>query len=365
MQTDVVIGNAILESGPGKTPQELKAICMRRLAKRYGGQPDNGRIPEGVLETLNRELERFADEDLLGTLLSLGRMWAPVVSLGKPWAVQGSAASSLVLFGIGLLPFCPADHGLLFDRFRPDTVNRGGLLEIPVLVSPEVLALIRSIPTPEETDEGKGIRLELLEIQALKGHGHWEKVQPFLKPPTPEQVQVILSKLETSQAKRCPGLEGSWVCDFIRQARPVTFEDLVVCQQLNHPSRIEAGWPEVFAEVLDNSREIKPPKNREQSLLAGTRGLPMFQEDLMEVLSQIGGIEKADAYLLLRSICGNRKAQMEQGKREFMRTAMRKGVAQSRAENLFALIHVGAPLATCKANAISMGYLAAGALLAG
>ena len=99
--------------------------------------------------------------------MQLARMWEPVVAQRASWAVQGSAASSLVLFGIGMLPFCPADHGLLFDRFR--IAFRGRPWELDVIVSPEVMAIVREFRRRQTPRPGRESPLGSPSTRSSKG----------------------------------------------------------------------------------------------------------------------------------------------------------------------------------------------------
>jgi hypothetical protein len=329
--------------------------------RRYGGTEGQDQIPTDVLATLDRELEVFAEEGVLGALVQLARMWEPVVAQSASWAVQGSAASSLVLFGIGMLPFCPADHGLLFDRFR--VAFSGRPLEIDVIVSPEVMAIVRGLPTPVNAEAGQGITLGLAVCPKLEGHLHWEAVQPSLQPPSPEQVQGIITGFQSDVFSDLDFIATG--LDFIDTVRPVTFEDLVLCQQLDDPWRIEAGWPERIRTAVDEAAVKTLPEGIDTRGLWQARGYPMFQEDLMVILSRLGGLDPVDAYPLVSAMALHQDEKVRKGEQAFLEGAVRSGFARPHAESLFAIVADGAPLAACKAHSISMAYLAAGLALGG
>jgi hypothetical protein len=329
--------------------------------RRYGGTDGQGQIPTDVLATLDQELAVFAEEGVLGALVHLARMWEPVVAQSASWVVQGSAASSLVLFGIGMLPFCPADHGLLFDRFR--IAFHGRLLELDVVVSPEVMAIVRGLPAPAGTEAVQGITLGLAEYPKLEGQLHWEAVQPSLQPPSPEQVQEIIAGFQSDVFSDLDFIATG--LDFIDTVRPVTFEDLVLCQQLEDPWRIEAGWPERIRTAVDEAAVRSLPEGIETRFPWQARGLTMFQEDLMTILSRFGGLDPIDAYQLVSAMALHQDEKVREGEQAFLVGAVRSGFARPHAESLFAIVADAAPLATCKAYAISMAYLAAGMALGG
>jgi len=355
------IGEAERPSATDAAATELRSHCISRLMQRYGGMDGQGQIPTDVLATLDRELAVFAHDGVLGALLQLTQVWEPVVAQRAPWAVQGSAASSLVLFGIGMLPFCPVDHGLIFDRFR--IAFRGQPLELDVVVSPEVMAIVRGLPTPANAEAGQGITLGLAEYPKLEGHLHWEAVQPSLHSPSPEQVQQIITGFQSDAFSDLDFTANG--LDFIDTVRPVTFEDLVLCQQLDDPWRIEAGWPERIRTAVDEAAVKMLPEGIDTRFLWQARGLPMFQEDLMAILSWFGGLDPIDAYDLVSVMALHQEEKVRKGEQAFLEGAVRSGFTRTNAESLFAIVADGAPLATCKSHAISMAYLAAGLALGG
>ena len=72
------------------------------------------------------------------------------------------------------------------------------------------------IPPPADAEAGQGITPGLAEYPKLEGHLHWEAVHPSLHPPSPEQVQQIITGFQS---------DASSDLDFIDTVRPVTFED--------------------------------------------------------------------------------------------------------------------------------------------
>ena len=340
---------------------ELRFRCIRRLSFRYHDENGLGTIPPEVVSSLDHELKVFAEFGVLGALVRLAEMWEPVASQNAPWAVQGSAASSLVLFGIGMLPFCPADHRLLFDRFV--VAFRERRLEIDIVVSPEVMAIFRGLPVPGDTGTVEGIALRLIEYPTLDGHLHWEKVQPSLRPPSKDQVQQIIAGLQTNAARDLDFISTG--LDFVAAVQPITFEDFVICQQLDDPGRISAGWPERVRRSRDERAAAPQTGEIDAGVLLQARGLPMFQEDLMAILSRFGGLDPIDAYRLVSAMALHRTETVRQGEQAFIEGAARNGLSRPHAESLFEIVSQGAPLATCKAHAISMAYLTAGLALGG
>jgi DNA polymerase III alpha subunit len=89
----------------------------------------------------------------------------------------------------------------------------------------------------------------------------------------------------------------------------------------------------------------------------------MFQEDLMVILSRFGGLETIDAYQLVPAMALHQAEKVRKGEQAFLEGVARSGFVRPHAESPFAIVADAAPLAICKAHAISMAYLAAGLAL--
>jgi hypothetical protein len=225
------------------------------------------------------------------------------------------------------------------------------------------MAIVRGLPTPANAEAGQGITLGLAVYPKLEGHLHWEAMQPSLQPPSPEQVQEIITGFQADVSSELDFIPTG--LDFVETVRPVTFEDLVVCQQLDDPWRIDAGWPERIRTAVDEAAGKSPPEGIDMRILSQARGLPMFQEDLMAILSRFGGLDPIDAYDLVSAMALHQDEKVRKGEQTFLEGAVRSGFARPHAESLLAIVADGAPLASCKAHVISMAYLAAGMALGG
>ena len=99
----------------GQNPQQfLTAETWKGAAWRYPGG-----VPEGVRETLERELALIGKLDLARYFLTIKDIVDYARGVDPPILCQGrgSAANSAVCYCLGITNVDPAKHALLFDRF--------------------------------------------------------------------------------------------------------------------------------------------------------------------------------------------------------------------------------------------------------
>src|SRR5258706_14539240 len=73
-------------------------------------------------------------------------------------------------------------------------------------------------------------------------------------------------------------------------------------------------------------------------ILAETYGIMVYQEEVMQIFNQLGGIELSNAYKLIKAISKKTADVIAKFKPDFIKGAMSKGISQGKAEEIFDLI---------------------------
>src|SRR5438876_9956495 len=81
--------------------------------------------------------------------------------------------------------------------------------------------------------------------------------------------------------------------------------------------------------------EVHPIMDR---ILAETYGIMVYQEQVMQIFNQLGGIELANAYKLIKAISKKTVDVIAKFKPAFIEGSVAKGVARDKAEEIFDLI---------------------------
>ncbi len=73
-------------------------------------------------------------------------------------------------------------------------------------------------------------------------------------------------------------------------------------------------------------------------ILEETYGIMVYQEQVMQIFNQLGGIELSNAYKLIKAISKKNSELIAKFQPDFIKGRWRKGVAQEKAEEIFELI---------------------------
>src|SRR5438477_3762996 len=73
-------------------------------------------------------------------------------------------------------------------------------------------------------------------------------------------------------------------------------------------------------------------------ILAETYGIMVYQEQVMQIFNQLGGIELSAAYKLIKAISKKTVDVIAKFKPQFIEGAIKKGIAKPQAEEIFELI---------------------------
>ena len=73
-------------------------------------------------------------------------------------------------------------------------------------------------------------------------------------------------------------------------------------------------------------------------ILSETYGIMVYQEQVMQIFNQLGGIELSNAYKLIKAISKKTVEVIAKFKPDFIKGTMEKGVDKSKAEEIFELI---------------------------
>src|SRR5206468_5685520 len=74
------------------------------------------------------------------------------------------------------------------------------------------------------------------------------------------------------------------------------------------------------------------------AILAETYGIMVYQEQVMQIFNQLGGIELASAYKLIKAISKKQSEVIAKYRPDFIKGAQDRGVAKQKAEEIFELI---------------------------
>src|SRR3954464_1410720 len=128
-------------------------------------------------------------------------------------------------------------------------------------------------------------------------------------------------------------LESRGMRDMIRRARPDRFEDIIALVALYRPGPMDL-IPDFIARQHGQQRaEYLDP--RVEPILGPTYGIMVYQEQVMQIAQVIGGYTLGAADLLRRAMGKKKPEEMAQQREIFVTGAVKNGVPQAKASQLF------------------------------
>ena len=132
--------------------------------------------------------------------------------------------------------------------------------------------------------------------------------------------------------------ESRGLRDLLRKLQPQFFEDLVSVVALYRPGPLGSGMVEDFIERRHGRREITYELPELEPILRSTYGVIVFQEQVMQIATTLGGFTLSGADLL-RQAMGKKKVEvMAEQRQHFVRGAVDNGHSEEKAGRIFDLI---------------------------
>jgi DNA polymerase-3 subunit alpha len=161
---------------------------------------------------------------------------------------------------------------------------------------------------------------------------------------TPEVDSLALDDPGTYalfQAARTDGVfqfESSGMKDILRKLKPDRFDDLIALNALFRPGPIGSGMIDDFIERRHGRKAIEYLHASLEGILGVTYGVIVYQEQVMQIASQLAGFSLGEADLLRRAMGKKKKDVMAAQRDKFVREAKARGVAEKDARKIFDLM---------------------------
>ncbi len=130
-------------------------------------------------------------------------------------------------------------------------------------------------------------------------------------------------------------LESSGMQNLLRSLKPDCFEDIVAAVALYRPGPLGTGMIDNFIGGKHGKVEIRKLHPLVDSVLAPTYGVPVYQEQVMQIAQRLAGYSLGGADLLRRAM-GKKKADvMAEQQKVFVEGARNNGVDEKQAADIF------------------------------
>ncbi len=130
-------------------------------------------------------------------------------------------------------------------------------------------------------------------------------------------------------------LESSGMQELLRKMQPESFEDIVAVNALFRPGPLGAGMDEVYVECKHRRRPVTYPHPDLKPILEETYGVILYQEQVMQISSLMGGFSMGQADTLRKAMGKKKKEIMADMRVMFLDGAAAKGYERGMAEHVF------------------------------
>jgi len=337
---------------PEANLERLRRRCLDQHLDRYGRS-----CSASAIERLDHELAILDRLGQIDEFLAVAELTGFCQEEGIPLKLKGSGCGSIIPYLLGFSDVDPVRHGLLFERFR----DPEGRWSPPFMFDVGREHKERIAPIVFEHNEGFRDREDdSIYVVAVD----WAPSVVAERLRREYRCTVDLSQLPYDddpayrliQRGDTEGLGlfhySDWLRCLLPRLRPTTIEDLAAVATLFRLS-IRGHLMEQY---LGRAGEAQFPGSGSPDILKAlteTRGLILYQEQIMLLLDRIGGICPADAYDFIKSVFRRKAAAVAENRANFLQTATGNNADKETAERLFNQITEAAGYALCKANSVA------------
>src|SRR5688572_11344589 len=212
-----------------------------------------------------------------------------------------------------IIPLCKDKDDNVLTQFEGPIAEKCGLLKMDFLGLRTLTTLQRSIDLVKQT---KGIEID------IEGVDFSDK-----------KVLELFCRGET---KGIFQFESGGMQDLLMKMRPDRLEDLIAANALYRPGPMELI--PTYCNRKHGAERVPSVHPIMDRILEETYGIMVYQEQVMQIFNQLGGIELASAYKLIKAISKKTVDVIAKFQPQFIKGCMDKGITKDKAQEIFELI---------------------------
>ena len=285
------IAGMIPELGPGKTAPIGQALSEEvRLQDVYNTDAQVHDLLDTAQQLEN--LTRHAGMHAAGVVISEGPIWNHVPV------------------------FCP-EPNVFVTQYHKDDVEAAGLVKFDFL----------------------GLKtLTVLDIAVRLIRNRPDQTEPFDLDGIPLDDPATFALLQSGETTNVFQLESQGMQGLFRALKPDAFEDIIAAVALYRPGPMGADMHTDFVHRKHGRQKVEFPDPSLEPILRDTRGVIVYQEQVMQIARDMAGYSLGGADLLRRAMGKKKASEMEKQKTIFVEGATKNGHSQEKAVEVFDLM---------------------------
>ncbi len=213
----------------------------------------------------------------------------------------------------GIVPLYKDKDDNILTQFEGPIAEKVGLLKMDFLGLRTLSTLTRAIDLVKQT---KGVEIDI------------EKVDFTDK--------AVLAMFGRGETRGIFQFESGGMQDLLMKMQPDRLEDLIAANALYRPGPMELI--PLYCNRKHGREKVPQVHPIMDAILEETYGIMVYQEQVMQIFNQLGGIELANAYKLIKAISKKTVDVIAKFQPAFIKGTMEKGVSEEKAEEIFDLI---------------------------
>ncbi len=161
---------------------------------------------------------------------------------------------------------------------------------------------------------------------------------PFRIDQIPMDDLATYALLQSGETTNVFQLESSGMQSLFKQLRPDRFDDIVAAVALYRPGPMGAQMDKDFVHRKHGRQQVQYPHPSLEGILQETRGVIVYQEQVMQIAQEMAGYSLGGADLLRRAMGKKKPSEMAKQKAVFIEGATSRGHSQQLAEDVFDLM---------------------------
>jgi DNA polymerase III subunit alpha len=231
------------------------------------------------------------------------------------------------------VPLQSGQNGLMLTQYPMDNLAEIGLLKMDFL----------------------GLRnLTLLNQTAKLIEKHTK--QKFELTNIPLENEKAFQQLSEGNTTGVFQLESAGMRRVLQQLKPTQFEDIVAVNALYRPGPMESI--PAYIEAKHGKKKIVYPHPALEPILKDTYGFIVYQEQIMQVVTQLAGFSLGQADLLRRAVSKKKKEDLDEQRQHFVNGCIAKGYDEQIAHSIYDLIVKFANYGFNRSHAVAYSMIA-------
>jgi len=254
-----------------------------------------------------------------------------------------------------LAPLERATKGIVVTQYDMNAVEALGLIKMDLLGQRGFTTMSLALDNIEKNEVKE--RKEVKEVEeknnvAPDGVTPRPKAREINFDAIPENDLATCDVIATGRTMGVFQIESPAMRGLLRMMKARTLEEIAQALALIRPGASEYGSKELFVKRLRGEEEVKYAHPSLETILGDSRGVCIFQEQVMQISQALGSMTLAEADLVRRSsakFAGRRDLDRLHGK--FLQAAGMMGLNEAQREETWMMVEKFAGFGFCKAHA--------------